>query len=74
MLAESVATGVPLLTPVIANGALFPTNTTVDLFVGGNSTSSAKFAFINVNSGVATASISAGSYRDWETAIAMGNW
>jgi hypothetical protein len=42
------------------NGALFPKNTTVDVLIGGQSTESAKFAFINVNSGTPTASISAG--------------
>jgi hypothetical protein len=40
------------------NGLLFPKNSTVDLTIGGQSTSSAKFAFINVNSGTPTASIS----------------
>jgi len=40
------------------NGAIFPYSATLDLLVGGQSTSSAKFAFINVNSGTPTASIS----------------
>ncbi len=46
------------------NGALSAKNTTVDLLVGGTSTSSAKFAVLNVNpnaSGVPTASVSAGT-------------
>jgi site-specific recombinase XerD len=40
-----------------ANGALFPKNSTVDAFIGGNSTASADFAFIGVNSGTPTATI-----------------
>lgn len=40
------------------NGALFPNNSTVDVFFGGQSTASAMFAFLNVNSGTPTASIS----------------
>ncbi|MBI2049296.1 MerR family DNA-binding transcriptional regulator [Candidatus Roizmanbacteria bacterium] len=43
-----------------AGGAVYPNNTTLDVLVGGTSTSSAKFAFYNVNSGTPTASISAG--------------
>lgn len=39
-------------------GAITPINNTMDLLVGGDSTSAAKFAFMNVNSGTATASIS----------------
>ncbi|MDE2589354.1 MAG: hypothetical protein KGL95_06790, partial [Patescibacteria group bacterium] len=42
------------------NGALFPSNPTTDFLIGGNSTASAKFAFVNVNLGTPTASISAG--------------
>src|SRR5262249_23405610 len=42
------------------NGAIYPINSTLDLLVGGNSTAAAKFAFINVNFGTPTASISAG--------------
>lgn len=41
-----------------ANGSLYPLNSTVDVFIGGQSTASADFAFINVNSGTPTASIS----------------
>ncbi|QHO62982.1 hypothetical protein MICH65_0001 [Candidatus Chazhemtobacterium aquaticus] len=41
-----------------AGGVVYPKNDTVDLLVGGSATSSAKFAFINVNSGTPTASIS----------------
>jgi len=41
-------------------GILFPRNSTLDAFIGGQSTSSAKFAFLNVNNGMPTASISAG--------------
>ncbi len=42
----------------IANGTIYPKNSTTDLLVGGISTASAKFAFMNVNSGTPTASIS----------------
>ncbi|HYK08957.1 MAG TPA: hypothetical protein VEW42_05655, partial [Candidatus Eisenbacteria bacterium] len=42
------------------NGALSPTFITDDLLLGATSTSSAKFAFYNVGSGIPTASISAG--------------
>ncbi len=43
-----------------SNGTLYPQNSTVDLLVGGNSTASAKAAFLNINSGVPTASLSSG--------------
>jgi hypothetical protein len=39
------------------SGVIYPNNATLDMFIGGLATSSAKFAFINVNSGVPTASI-----------------
>lgn len=42
----------------VLNGAIFPDNSTVDLFIGGTASDSAKFAFLNVNSGDPTASIS----------------
>ncbi len=42
-------------------GTLFPGNSTVDLLVGGASTASSKFAFVNVAGGTPTASISANS-------------
>ncbi|KXK11476.1 MAG: hypothetical protein UZ22_OP11002000339, partial [Microgenomates bacterium OLB23] len=45
----------------IANGALYPKNSTLDLLIGGTATSSAKFAFLNVDSGTPTASVSAGA-------------
>jgi hypothetical protein len=35
-------------------GLLYPKNSTVDLAIGGNATSSAKFAFTNINSGTPT--------------------
>ncbi|HVA96342.1 MAG TPA: MerR family DNA-binding transcriptional regulator, partial [Candidatus Acidoferrales bacterium] len=44
---------------VESNGTIYPGNSTEDLIVGGTATSSAKFAFINVNSGTPTASVSA---------------
>ncbi|MDE2590945.1 MAG: S-layer family protein, partial [Patescibacteria group bacterium] len=43
----------------IGNGSIFERNNTLDLLLGATGTSSAKFAFINVNSGTPTASISA---------------
>ncbi len=50
----------------IANGALYPINATLDTFIGGTSSNSAKFAFYNVNSGTPTASI-AGSLANVAT-------
>lgn len=43
----------------VSNGALYPNNSTLDLLIGGQSTASAKFAFINNNSGTPTATVSA---------------
>ncbi len=43
------------------NGSIYPLNATEDLFIGGTSTSSAKFAFLNNNTGTPVASISANS-------------
>ncbi len=43
-----------------ANGAIYPNNSTVDLLVGGQATTSAKFAVLNVNSGTPVASVSSG--------------
>ena len=43
----------------ITSGAIHPNNLTLDGFIGGNSTASADFAFINVDSGNPTASIAA---------------
>jgi site-specific recombinase XerD len=40
-----------------SNGALYPANTTMDLLIGGTATTSAKFAFTNVNSGNPTLKI-----------------
>jgi len=31
------------------NGAIYPNNSTVDFFIGGQATTSAKFAVLNVN-------------------------
>ena len=42
----------------VANGSIYPDNSTLDLFIGGTATTAAKFAFINVNSGTPTATIS----------------
>ncbi|MDO8335496.1 MAG: hypothetical protein Q7T74_01785, partial [Candidatus Saccharibacteria bacterium] len=44
----------------IANGAIYSGNSTLDLLLGGNATTSAKFAVLNINSGTPTASLSAG--------------
>ncbi len=41
----------------IASGAISPINDTLDLLIGSNASASAKFAVLNVNSGVPTASI-----------------
>lgn len=43
------------------NGSLYPKNSTVDLLVGGQSTDAAKFAVLNLNTGVPVASVSAGT-------------
>lgn len=40
-----------------ASGVLFPTNSTVDVLIGSDATASAKFAFMNVTTGIPTASI-----------------
>jgi len=42
------------------NGLLYPKNSTVDFAIGGQSTDSAKFAVLNINSGVPVASVSSG--------------
>ncbi len=39
-------------------GTISPNNTSLDMLIGGTASSSAKFAFLNVNSGTPTASIS----------------
>jgi len=44
-----------------SSGLLFPNNSTVDFAVGGQASTSAKFAVLNINSGTPTASVSAGS-------------
>jgi excisionase family DNA binding protein len=41
-----------------SNGALYPTNNSLDLLIGATATTSAKFAFTNVLTGTPTASIS----------------
>jgi hypothetical protein len=41
----------------IANGTIYPVNSTLDALIGGTASSSAKFAFLNVNSGTPVASI-----------------
>src|SRR5207249_3596592 len=43
------------------NGSIFERIANQDLLLGSNATVSAKFAFLNVNSGIPTASISAGT-------------
>ncbi len=42
----------------IGSGSIYPVNTTLDAFIGGTASSSAKFAFINANANTPTASIS----------------
>jgi len=42
----------------ITNGALSPINDTLDVLIGNSASASAKFAFLNVNSGTPTASVS----------------
>lgn len=52
--------GDPNLGPWTVNttdGTIYPDNSTLDLFIGGTATASAKFAFLNVDSGDPTASI-----------------
>jgi hypothetical protein len=41
-------------------GSLYPINSTLDLFAGGQSSASAKFAVLNMNAGTPVASISSG--------------
>src|SRR6185503_8263057 len=54
----------------LTNGALYPKNATTDLFVGGTSTSSAKFAVLNITgSNTPVASVSSGTGG---TALALG--
>jgi len=54
-------------------GALYPNNSTVDLLVGGQSSSAAKFAVLNINSGTPTASISANSGNNAAFLTGAGN-
>src|SRR3989344_3933495 len=44
-----------------STGLLYPANSTVDLAIGGTSTTAAKFAVLNISSGTPTASLSAGT-------------
>src|SRR3989344_2286220 len=55
------------------NGALSPSNITDDLLLGGISTSTAKFAFINNASGTPTASISASAGNNAAFLTGTGN-
>src|SRR5205085_255874 len=54
-------------------GSIFERLSTQDLLLGSNTTSSAKFAFINVNSGTPTASISANSGNNATYLTGTGN-
>jgi cytoskeletal protein CcmA (bactofilin family) len=54
-------------------GALSPVNDTLDLLIGANATTSAKFAVINVNSGTPTATISANSGNNAAFLTGLGN-
>jgi site-specific recombinase XerD len=56
-----------------SSGLLFPNNSTVDLSIGGQSTASARFAFINVSSGTPTATISAGTANNATFLTGAGN-
>ena len=55
------------------NGAIFERNTTQDLLLGSIATTSARFAFINVNSGTPTASIAAGTTNNNTFLTGAGN-
>ncbi len=44
----------------VENGAIVPSNITLDFLVGSRATNSAKFAVLNINSGNPTASVSSG--------------
>ncbi|MEK6900844.1 MAG: hypothetical protein AABX37_00715, partial [Nanoarchaeota archaeon] len=55
------------------NGALVPKITTHDLLLGGTATTSAKFGFLNVNSGTPTASVSANSGNNAAYLTGLGN-
>ena len=54
------------------NGALYPVNSTLDLLIGGQATTSAKFAVLNVDSGTPTATISANSGNNATTLTGTG--
>ncbi len=45
----------------LASGVLAPVNNTLDLLIGGQATTAAKFAVLNVNAGTPVASVSAGN-------------
>ncbi|MDE2026586.1 MAG: hypothetical protein KGJ07_08940, partial [Patescibacteria group bacterium] len=53
---------------ITGNGAIAPINDTLDVLIGGQSTSSAKFGFINVAGGNPTATISATTGSTYLTA------
>jgi len=56
----SCGTGTTLSPFQEANGAIIPFQPSEDFLIGGTSTGSAKFAILNVNNGVPTASVSSG--------------
>jgi hypothetical protein len=56
-----------------ADGALFAKNSTVDLLIGGQATTSAKFSVLNVNNGTPTASVSTGVSGTAAYLTATGN-
>ena len=55
------------------NGAIYPTQNTIDFLLGSNATSSAKFGFINVADGTPTASISANNGNNAVYLTGLGN-
>jgi len=48
-------------------GAIYPKNSTLDLLIGGQATASAKFSFINLNSGIPTLSFANATLLDLST-------
>jgi hypothetical protein len=54
-------------------GILYPKNSTVDVLIGGQATTSAKFAVLNMDSGTPTASISANSGGNATYLTGLGN-
>jgi N-acetylneuraminic acid mutarotase len=64
----SAAAGVGASYWTLSSGALYPVNATTDLLIGGTSSASAAFGFLNVASGTPTASVSASTGATYLTA------